>query len=168
VEEQAVEEVEEGKEEEHHDAEAEEEEGEHEVDAEALVGLGHLVGQVVHEDLAAVEEGKGYEVEDEEQQVHEDAEVEKEDEREDGGQAFGGDIEVVHGEGDSSAEGVLDVGIDVAQDDERDKGAGGEQKLRGGAGEQVRFSSRRGLRKLRAVMGTGLDQPRMNGGRRMA
>src|ERR1700735_1618136 len=98
AEEEDLEDGHDGEEEELDDVKAEKEKAEHEVEAHTLVGLGGVEGEVVHEDLAAVEEGERDEVEDEEKDVDQDAEVEEEDEGEDAGKAFGAHAEVAHGE----------------------------------------------------------------------
>src|ERR1700679_934778 len=125
AEEEDLEDGHDGEEEELDDVEAEKEEAEHEVEAHALVGLGGVEGKIVHEDLAAVEEREGDEVEDEEQQVDQDAEVEEEDGGGDAGKALGAHAQVAHsqlGGDDQRVEGAGDGVSDDDEGDERDDG----------------------------------------------
>ncbi len=156
AEEQRLEDGHDREEEELDDVKAEKEETEHEVEAHALVGFGGVEGEIVHEDLAAVEEGQGNEVEDEEQGVDEDAEVEKEDEGEDAGKAFGADAEVAHGELGGDDEGVNGAGDGVADDDEREEGDDGGEELGGGAGKGGKHLVAGGVAEVARGEGDGL------------
>ncbi len=156
AEEQGLEDAHDGEEEELDDVKAEEEEAEHEVETHALVGSGGVEGEIVHQDLAAVEEGEGQQVEDEEEGVDEDAEVEEEDEGEDAGKAFGADAEVAHGELGGDDERVDGAGDGVADDDEREESDDGGEELGGGAGEGGEHFVAGGVAEVARSEGDGL------------
>ena len=144
-EEQGLEDAHDGQEEEHDDVVAQEEEGQHQDEAHLLVDPGGVVGEIVQQDLASVQEGQRDEVEDAEQDVDQDAEVEEQDQGKDAGEALDAEGGVAHGEVGGDDEGVQSAGEGMPDDDQDQQCDDCGEQLRGGTGQGSQHLVSRGI-----------------------